>query len=166
MKIHCVEFWKETPHQLPNPPGTHVIQHIVFEDLGGVTLSGVQFSNTANLRIIEVPSGPSGAMQSCFFIGQGKVKVYPREGFLKKISEILGKEVKSFQVSVVGKHYYGGPGQPIVTAYDCDNNQIHAAQGVTPQGIPDTMLLVGEEICYIIIHGTEVALDKICFFFI
>ena len=86
MKMHCVEFWKETPRPLPNPPGTHAIQHIVFEDLGGPS------SNTANLRIIELPSGPSGMLQSCFFIGQGKVKVYPREGFLKEISEIRGDE--------------------------------------------------------------------------
>ena len=79
---------------------------------------------------------------------------------------MLDKEVISLQVSVVSKHYFGGPGQPIVTAYDCNNNQIHVAQGATPQGIPGSMLLVGEEICYIIIHGTEVAIDKICFFFI
>lgn len=165
--MDCVEFKKEKAGDLPPPQ--HVIQDYDFIDLGGWTLpppvGGTKFGNTAGMRIIPNVAG-SGTLQNHLFIGQGKVEIIPTKDKLKEISEKLQKEVSSFQVSTVGKHYFGPPGQPIITAYDCDRKEIHSAKGSQVQGISENLLLMGEEICYIIIHGCEVAIEKICFFYV
>jgi len=161
--IDCIEFKKEKVGSIPPPK--QVIQDYIIEDLGGWTLQNLQFSKTAGISIIPNYDA-SGTLHNHLFISQGKIKIKPTDDKLKEISEKLKKEVVSFQVGVVAKHYYGPPGQPIITAYDPKDQIVHSAKGTQMQGVSENLLLMGEEISYIIIQGVEVKIEKICFFYV
>jgi hypothetical protein len=165
--VNCIEFKKEKAGALLPPQ--QITQGYIIEDEGGWTLpppaGGTQFSKTAGMSIIPNLTA-SGNLQNHLFIAQGKLKIQPTEEKLKQIDEKLRARAKvtCYKVAVVAKHFFGPPGQPIVTAYS-KGKEVASAQGSAAQGISQTLLVIAEDINYIIIHGCEVKIEKICFFY-
>ncbi len=156
----CVKFKNEPVHELALP--REEIQGFWFEDLGGP-------GGNAGLRIEDLPlAAPAGAHQEQLFISQGRVRVYPTDDTLNKVSKMLKKDVHSFQVSVLAKHFFGGAAQPTVEAFDCKQppNLVDTDVGAKQQGKPEKIIVLDPGICHIVIKGTEVAIERICFFFV
>jgi hypothetical protein len=87
-----------------------------------------------------------------FFISQGAARIIPNPKW------------SSIKFAVGASHFFGGAGAITINAYDCDGNLVDTAMNtVAKQGIYEKMLLLADEICFIDIQGSEVAIDKIVF---
>lgn len=153
----CVIFAKEPVRRLALPK--EEIQGFWFEDPGG----------NAGLSIEDLPvEDPKGVHRKQLFIGQGRVKVYPTEDTLQMVSEKLKKDVFSSKISVLAKHFFGGAAQPIVEVFDCKSppTLVDTKAGAEEQWEREDIIVEAPEICHIEIEGTEVAIERICFFFV